>query len=96
MLEIILHLNQLFLENKHKLKLKTYTSILIFILTISFCSLSAQNAIIKGIVLDENNIPITEVNVTVRNEGTQTNFDGFYSLEVPPKKELTLVAHSKK
>ena len=73
MLEIILHLNQPFLENK--LKLKTYTSILIFILTISFCSLSAQNAIIKGIVLDENNIPIAEVNVTVGNEGTQTNFD---------------------
>ena len=91
MLEIILHLNQPFLENKYKLKLKTYTSILIFILTISFCSLSAQNAIIKGIVLDENDIPIAEVNVTVENDGTQTNFDGFYSLEVPPKKELTLV-----
>ena len=91
MLEIMLHLNRLFIENKYKIKLKTYTSLLIFLLTISFCSLSAQNAIIKGIILDENNIPISKVNVTVGNEGTQTNFDGFYSLEVPSKKQLTLV-----
>ena len=91
MLEIILHLNQLFLENKHKLKLKTYTSILIFILTISFFSLSAHNSIITGIVLDENNIPITQVTVTVRNEGTKPNFDVSYSLELPTNNYLTLV-----
>ena len=91
MLEIILHLNQLFLENKPRVNLKTYTSLLLFLFIIISSTLSAQNAIIKGIVLDENNIPISEVNVSIGIGGTQTNFDGFFVLEVPSKKKLDLV-----
>ena len=91
MLEIILHLKQLFLENKPRVNLKTYTSLLLFLFIIISSTLSAQNAIIKGIVLDENNIPISEVNVSIGTRGTQTNFDGFFVLEVPSKKKLDLV-----
>jgi len=71
--------------------LKTSTLLLIFIFFITTGSLLAQNAIIKGVVLDENNIPVSGVNVTVGGDGTQTNFDGFYSLEAPSNQEIVLV-----
>ncbi len=51
----------------------------------------AQNATIKGVILDENNIPINAVNVSAGNGiGSETNFDGYYILEVPSRQEITL------
>ncbi|MAK34683.1 MAG: hypothetical protein CMC15_00675, partial [Flavobacteriaceae bacterium] len=47
-------------------------------------ALFAQNATIKGVILDENNVPISAVNVSIAGGlGTQSNFDGYYLLEVP-------------
>ena len=71
--------------------MKTYTSLLLFLLFIATGNLLAQDAIIKGVVLDDNNTPVSEVNITAGDEGTQTNFDGFYSLKVPANQELTLI-----
>lgn len=44
----------------------------------------AQTTIITGVVLDEQNLPIPGVSITVKktNNGTQTDFDGNYSIEV--------------
>ncbi|PHS64113.1 MAG: TonB-dependent receptor [Flavobacterium sp.] len=71
--------------------MKTSTLLLLFLFFITTGSLLAQNAIIKGVVLDENNLPVSEVNVTVGEEGTQTNFDGFYTLEVPSGQEIIVI-----
>ncbi len=53
---------------------------------------SAQNAIIQGIVLDENNQPIENINVNVvgTSLGTTTDATGFYRLSVPKNNEFTL------
>ncbi len=63
--------------------MKTYTYLLLFLFFIITGNLLSQNAIIKGVVLDEKNTPVSEVNIATDDEGTQTNFDGFFSLEVP-------------
>lgn len=41
-------------------------------------------------MLDENNTPISGVNVTYSNDGTQSNFDGYFILEVPSNAEIVL------
>lgn len=53
--------------------------------------LLAQTARIKGVILDEFNNPIENVTVNVGENGTVTNRNGFYSLEVPANKEITIV-----
>ncbi|WP_396601403.1 carboxypeptidase-like regulatory domain-containing protein [Algibacter sp. R77976] len=90
MLEIILLLKRYFIENKFISLLKAkqlLTTILFFsILTLSF----AQNAIIKGVILDENNKPIENVSIKSGNIGTISNVNGFYTLAVPAYKDLTV------
>ena len=54
--------------------------------------ISAQIATVKGVILDENNVPLPEVNVTlVDGTGTQTNFDGYYILEISSNQDVTIV-----
>lgn len=56
------------------------TLLLAFIVQISF----AQNKTVTGTVLDADNLPIPGVNVIVKNtsNGTQTDFDGKYTISV--------------
>ena len=51
----------------------------------------AQKAQVKGVILDENNNPIENVSVSVAELGTVTNANGFYLLEIPANKKITLV-----
>lgn len=63
-----------------KLQLKTILSLLlIFVVQISF----AQEKIIKGTVTDQNGVPLPGVNVFIEDtkRGTQTDFDGNYTIE---------------
>jgi len=66
---------------------------LIFLVVFCFFEqfLLAQTARIKGVILDEFNNPIENVTVNVGENGTVTNRNGFYSLEVPANKEITIV-----
>ena len=50
----------------------------IFISTFSF----AQKARIKGVVLNENQLPIENVSVSSPTSNTITNKNGFYELEI--------------
>ncbi len=54
-------------------------------------SSSAQNAILKGVVLDENNTPVQGANITFNNSGTQSNKNGVYELSIPANKEIQVV-----
>lgn len=51
----------------------------------------AQSAHIKGIILDKNNQPVDNVNVSCRSIGTKSNVNGYYSLEVPANQKVTVV-----
>ncbi|MBC3758750.1 carboxypeptidase-like regulatory domain-containing protein [Hyunsoonleella sp. SJ7] len=90
MSEIILLLKHCFTENKFWQHLKTnllQTLILFFaIISVGF----AQEATIKGVILDDNNKPIPKVSVASGNLGTETNENGFYSLDVPANQDVIL------
>ena len=51
----------------------------------------AQKARIKGVILDEFQNPIENVGVEVGELGTVTNSNGFYLLEIPANKKVTVV-----
>ncbi|WP_445737830.1 carboxypeptidase-like regulatory domain-containing protein [Mariniflexile sp.] len=59
----------------------------------------SQTATIKGIILDENNLPIINVNIKAETKGTVTNANGFYLLEIPANQdvsvEFTHILHKK-
>nr|WP_233268012.1 carboxypeptidase-like regulatory domain-containing protein [Algibacter sp. L3A6] len=42
----------------------------------------AQTATIKGIILDENNLPVEQVSIKSGTQGTISNANGFYSLTI--------------
>jgi len=71
------------------LKTKIYLALTLILSLNSF--LFAQKATIKGVILDENNVPISGVNVTYGSEGTLSNFDGYYLLEIPSNQEVKIV-----
>ena len=50
----------------------------------------AQTARLKGIVLDEYNLPVANVNIKVFDQSTETNANGFYQMTVPANKKLTI------
>jgi hypothetical protein len=59
----------------------------------------SQTATIRGIILDENNTPVANVNIKADNKGTESNNNGFYILEIPANKavsiEFTHLSHKK-
>ena len=52
---------------------------------------SAQSASIKGVILDKNNQPVPNVNVSSENIVTRSNANGFYLLKIPAAKKVVVV-----
>jgi len=70
--------------------LKTkYTALTLFFFLIGF-SAFAQTARVQGIVLDENNKPVENVNVRYSGRTTTTNENGYYMLNVPANHKITI------
>ncbi|WP_299101661.1 carboxypeptidase-like regulatory domain-containing protein [uncultured Winogradskyella sp.] len=65
----------------------------IILISLLFSLLSfAQSSIIRGVILNEANTPIENVNIKASTgEGTATNSNGFYELKIPYGKEVTVV-----
>lgn len=60
---------------------KKYTAFFAFLIV--FCSFSfGQTQIIKGVIIDENNVPLPGVNVLIKNStiGTSSDFNGKYQI----------------
>jgi len=70
------------------LKIKSSLFLFLFIL-IPLISLT-QTATLKGIILDENNVPISNVSITFGTEGTTTNTNGFYFIKIPSNQDVTI------
>ena len=69
--------------------MKTHIYLLFAFIFINF-SLLAQNATLKGVILDENNIPLPGVNITYADGGTQSDENGVYELEIPANKNVEI------
>ena len=65
--------------------------VFVFLFFLIGLSLSAQTARIKGVILDKNNQPVENVNVSYSSIGTQSNKNGFYDLKVPANQNVTVV-----
>jgi len=70
------------------LKIKSSLFLFLFIL-IPLISLT-QTATLKGIILEENNVPISNVSITFGTEGTTTNTNGFYFIKIPSNQDVTI------
>ena len=70
--------------------MNTYKYLLFFLL-FSFQFGFAQNARIKGVILNESGQAVPEVNVTSVEKSTKTNENGFYQLVVPSNKKIQVV-----
>ena len=71
--------------------MKASKSIFSLFLILIFSITYAQTARIKGVILDENNIPVPNVTILCENSTTISNTNGFYMLTVPANKNVTLV-----
>ena len=72
------------------MRLKTRKLLPLLFLFIFSGLLTAQTATVKGVILDDANQPLGGVNVIFNEEGTQTNMDGSYSIEIPANQSVTI------
>ncbi len=62
---------------------------LFFLSCLSYFGFS-QTATIKGVILDDAQTPIANVNIKAGEKGTTTNENGFYELKIPVDTEVTV------
>ncbi len=56
----------------------------------SITTLQAQTGRVKGIIFDQDNNPIPFAEITYANEGTTTNKNGFYVIDIPANKTIEI------
>lgn len=66
---------------------KLFTSLLLITFTLFSYS---QTATIKGVILNENNKPISNVSVKAGTTGTETNKNGFYILKIKSGQDINI------
>ena len=55
------------------------------------CVSFAQNAHVKGIILDNENHPVSNVNITSGKNNTQSDINGFFEIEVLSNKKSSII-----
>lgn len=70
--------------NKNKL---IFALLFLYFTCISF----AQNAHVKGIILDNENHPVSNVNITSGKNNTQSDVNGFFDIEVISNKKASII-----
>ena len=61
-----------------------------FLYLLLVSQVGAQNARIKGVVLDESQLPLEGVTIIVDSLGTVSNQNGYYSIYVPADKKISI------
>ncbi|NER15708.1 TonB-dependent receptor [Spongiivirga citrea] len=54
------------------------------------CVASAQTATVRGLVLNEENAPLANVNISFESGGETTNENGFYTFKIPSNKDIVV------
>ncbi|HLT33753.1 MAG TPA: carboxypeptidase-like regulatory domain-containing protein, partial [Aquaticitalea sp.] len=62
---------------------------ILFLFCLPFFGIS-QSATIKGIILDDAQLPVANVSITTGDTGTTSNENGFYELKIPFDTEVTI------
>lgn len=70
--------------------MKIQKVLLVIVLCLISYSSFSQTARVKGIVLDDNNIPVDDVNIVSGNTVTTSNKSGFYSINVVANKDIEI------
>ncbi|GAA3792247.1 carboxypeptidase-like regulatory domain-containing protein [Corallibacter vietnamensis] len=68
---------------------KKLNFVLILLFVIPFFGFS-QTGTIKGIILNESNLPVSNVNISTGNNGTTTNENGFFELQIPANENISV------
>ena len=68
--------------------MKNFVHILFCLVPLCFFS---QDAIITGLILDEKNFPIKDVNIQFDNKGSISDVDGYYKIGVESGKNINIV-----
>lgn len=63
---------------------------LLVLLYITTVGIFAQTGLVKGTITDENNRPVANVSISYGQDGTTSNDSGFYILDIPAGKTITL------
>ena len=71
--------------------MKTKHLYLLFFLLLFTSGIFAQMAKIQGVILDENNRPVENVNIKFSTISTTSNENGYYTLNVPANKKIVLI-----
>jgi len=51
----------------------------------------AQNAHVKGIILDSEKRPVSDVNIVASGSSSKTDSNGFFDVEIPSNKKISLI-----
>ncbi|MFS4492384.1 carboxypeptidase-like regulatory domain-containing protein [Maribacter sp. 2308TA10-17] len=70
--------------------MKCFKYIFVFLTVCGFVSLNGQTATITGVVLDEQNMPLSQVNISSGTSGSFSDNNGFYILEIISDTETTI------
>ncbi|MCD0472112.1 carboxypeptidase-like regulatory domain-containing protein [Flavobacterium sp. JAS] len=65
--------------------------IFVFLFLCITCISFAQNAHVKGVILDNQKHPVGDVNITSLGNTTQSDSNGFFEIDVPSNKKTSLI-----
>ncbi|WP_316636343.1 TonB-dependent receptor plug domain-containing protein [uncultured Flavobacterium sp.] len=65
--------------------------IFVFLFLCITCVSFAQNAHVKGVILDNQKHPVGDVNITSFGNTTQSDSNGFFEIDVPSNKKASLI-----
>lgn len=68
-----------------------YRQLIFVFLFLCNCVSFAQNAHVKGVILDQENRPVSDVNITALGNVAQSDSNGFFEIEIPSNKKISLV-----
>lgn len=71
--------------------MKKVTLFSVFLTLFTCLAALAQTGRIKGVILDQNNKPVENVNITAGSVSTQSDETGFYILTIPADQTVTVV-----
>ena len=63
----------------------------LILLCLVYSSFFSQEGVITGLILDEENFPIKDVNIQFDNKGSISDVDGYYKIEVESGKNINIV-----